>query len=138
MMLWGIPGCHGRRSRLRSTSMNGSTGTRIYLVESFAGSKDEGGVAEACDRLRAACADLRAAGTAVECLGALFVPQDELVLHVFVSPEVEGVRDASRRAAVRVERIVESVAIGPPPHGTLIVADHPRGVTAREQPVRRG
>ena len=118
--------------------MNGSTGSRIYLVESLAGSEDDGAVAEMCDRLRAACADLRAAGTAVDYLGALFVPQDELVLHVFVSPEVQGVRDASRRAAVRVERIVESVAIGPPPRGTLIVPARPGSVTAGEQPPCRG
>jgi hypothetical protein len=118
--------------------MSGSTGSRIYLVESFAGSAGESAVAEARDRLRAACADLRATGTAVDYLGALLVPQDELILHLFASPEADGVRDASRRAAIRVERVVESVAMGLPPDGTLVVPARPGGVTARELPTRRG
>ncbi len=117
--------------------MSGSTGSRTYLLESFAGSGDERAVARARDRLSAACADLRATGTAVEYLGAIFVPQDELVLHVLLSSGAEGVRDASRRAAIRVERCVEAVAVGPQPDGSLVVPARPRAVTAREPPTRR-
>ena len=118
--------------------MNGSTGSRIYLVESLAGSEDDGAVAEMCDRLRAACADVRAAGTAVDYLGTLLVPQDELMLHLVASPEADGVVNATRRAAIGVERIVELVALSVSPHGALIVPARPGSVTAREQPPRRG
>lgn len=102
-----------------------SHGSRTFLVECFAASTDEGAVPRARDRLRSACADLRAEGTVIEYLGALLVPQDELVLHAFVSAGADEVRRASRRAALRVERIVESVAVGASPDGAVIVPGMP-------------
>lgn len=109
-----------------------------YLVESFEGSPDEGSLAGARDRLRSACAELRASGRAVEYLGALVVPQDELVLHLFRSSEADGVRDACRQAAISVERIVESMAVGAQTHGTLVVPAQPGGVRPGETPPQRG
>lgn len=97
----------------------------MFLVECFAASADEVAVARAHDRLRSACADLRAAGAAIEYLGALLVPQDELVFHVVVSPDVNEVRNASRRAALHVERIVESLAIGTLPEAAVVVPGPP-------------
>lgn len=112
--------------------------SHTYLVECFDGSLGTGAAAGASDRLRSACAELRAAGTAVEYLGALLVPQDELVLHLFVSPGTDGVLEASRRADLRVERIVESLASGPPPGGPLVVPARQGGDPRGEQPTDRG
>ena len=118
--------------------MQGATRSHTYLVECFEGSSHAGATAGASDRLRSACAELRAAGTAVEYLGALLVPQDELALHVFVSPGTDGVLEASRRADLSVERIVESVVVGLRPGGALVVPSRQGGLTPATQPTDRG
>lgn len=100
--------------------------TRTFILECLASSADEAGVRGAGDRLFAVCAEMREAGAAIEYLGALLVPQDELVLHVFESSGPEGVRKAGERAALHLERIVESVPIGLPPDGAVIVPDASR------------
>lgn len=87
-------------------------GPRIFFVECLASPADEASVIRGRNRLRSACADIRDAGTAIEYLGALLVPEDELVLHMFVSAGPDVVRLVSERATIRVERIVEAVAIG--------------------------
>jgi hypothetical protein len=118
--------------------MHARTRPRTYIVEAFEGSTDVRAVAQARDRLRAACADLGATGRTVEYLGLLFVPQDELILHLFISTGPEGVRDVSRRAAIRVERIVESLAVGMPADGTLVVPSLAGCAPAAGWPTRRG
>jgi len=117
--------------------MGRSLETRTYLVECFAGAADDEAVAGARDRLRSACADLRSSDTVIDYLGALLLPQDELVLHVFAASDADVVREVSRRGALRVERVVESVAIGPSPDGALVVPARRSGATARERPTRR-
>lgn len=46
-------------------------------------------------------------------MGALSVPQDEVVFHLFASQEVTLVRDVCRMASLPVERVVESIVIVP-------------------------
>jgi hypothetical protein len=77
-----------------------------YLVESYqsrAGAKELDAVTE---RLRQAAAELSRSGSPVRYLRGLFVPEDELCLHLFEGVSVDAVRKALARAAVVYERIV--------------------------------
>lgn len=83
---------------------------QTYLVECFVPGSDRAAVEAAGQRMREAIADLRAEGCEVEYLRAILVPGDEVVFHVFAAPDASAVREASRRADVDFERVVESVA----------------------------
>ena len=85
---------------------------RTFLVECYAPDISRGDVDDAAERALAAAAEVRDEGCAVEYVGALFMPADEVVFHVFSSACAGAVREASSRAAVVFERIVESVAVG--------------------------
>lgn len=97
---------------------------RTFLIECFAPAAGDGtgdGAGAGGDLLRDACADLRALGSDIDYLGALVVPHDELAFHVFVATDIAVVQEAGQRAGVSVERVVESVAIGPPPSGRIVM-----------------
>ena len=66
----------------------------------------------ATNRAHAASAELRNEGRKVEYVGAILVPADEVVFHVFAAECMATVREASTRASVEYERVVESVALG--------------------------
>ena len=73
-----------------------------------------------------ACERMRAAGTDVRYLGAVVVPDDEVGFHLFTATDVNGVLEATRRAALRVERVVEALAIAVEADGP--VAHAPREI----------
>lgn len=83
----------------------------VFVAECYAPASGADDSAAGSVRVGAACADLRAAGAEVVYLGALIVPDDELAFHVFVAPDAGDVQQASRRAGLQVERVVESVAV---------------------------
>ena len=83
----------------------------VFVAECYAPASGVDASAAGVVRVGAVCADLRAAGAEVVYLGALIVPNDELAFHVFVAPEAGDVQQASRRAGLRVERVVQSVAV---------------------------
>lgn len=85
---------------------------RTYLVECYEPGLDRAAVEVAADRALAASAELREQGHTVEYLGAMLVPGDEVVFHVFVSECERTVREANVRASVAYERVVESIAVG--------------------------
>jgi hypothetical protein len=95
--------------------MNASAGlSRTYLVECYVPGIKPAEVECEVARVRAVSAELRKEGRQVEYVGAILVPGDEVVFHLFAS-ECEGtVRDASVRASVPYERVVESIAVGRP------------------------
>ena len=82
-----------------------------FLVECFVPTSAEDGSTRVAHGIRAACVDLRAQGADIAYLGALVVPDDEIAFHLFMAADAELVLEASRRAALRVERVVRSVAI---------------------------
>jgi hypothetical protein len=86
--------------------------TQTYLVECYSPGIGREDVESAAERALDASAALRSEGCSVEYVGALLVPADEVVFHVFASTSVGAVREASSRAAVPFERVVESVAVG--------------------------
>jgi hypothetical protein len=86
--------------------------SRTYLVECYAPGIERAEVEFAGDRAHAASAELREEGQKVEYVGAILVPGDEVVFHVFASECAGTVREASVRASFEYERVVESIAVG--------------------------
>ena len=78
-----------------------------YLVESYL-APSVGAVDEARERARRT-AEL---GAGVRHLRTTFVPDDEMILHLFEAPSAAALDAAGRRAALPFERIVEAVERG--------------------------
>ena len=55
---------------------------------------------------------MRAAGGEVRYLGAVLVPDDEMGFHLFAAANLDGVLEATHRAGLRVERVVQALAVG--------------------------
>ena len=91
--------------------LRGERGERVYLVECYLPGVRRDDVQSAADRIEHACADLRAAGTAVSYRGATFMAGDEVVLHLFGADAEDSVRDACQLAGVEHERILETVQV---------------------------
>lgn len=85
---------------------------RTYLVECYEPGLAHAQVESASERALAASAELRDEGRTVEYVGAIFVPGDEVVFHVFAAESAATVSAATARAAVAYERVVESVSVG--------------------------
>lgn len=90
------------------------TGRRTYLVECFAPGIEPPSVEAAARRARASAAALQAEGRDVNYVNAILVCDDEVIFHVFTAEGPEAVREASVRAQVPFERIVEAATIGAP------------------------
>lgn len=69
-----------------------------YLVEAYCTESAEG---------TARGERLTAAGAVV--LSSIFVPSDQLSLHLFEAPSLEAAREVARAAAIAYARIVETV-----------------------------
>jgi hypothetical protein len=88
--------------------------SHAFLVECYAPGIERAAVEEAAERARTASAELRGEGREVAYVGAILVPGDEVVFHVFSSDSADAVREASVRASVEYARVVESIALGVP------------------------
>lgn len=86
--------------------------SRTYLLECYEPGLERAEVESATDRALAAAAKLREEGRKVEYVGAILVPEDEVVFHIFAAESEAAVREAGVRASVEYERVVESVAVG--------------------------
>jgi hypothetical protein len=86
--------------------------TRTYVVECYLPGIDRRAVESSGRRATVAAAELRHRGCRVEYVGALLVPGDEVVFHLFAAGAVGPVREASLRAGVEFERVLESIPIG--------------------------
>jgi hypothetical protein len=80
-----------------------------YLVESYLprGRSDE--LPEAAARVRRAARALSAEGKRVRYLRSALLPADELCLHLFDADSAGLVSEASERAGITAERVVETV-----------------------------
>jgi hypothetical protein len=103
-----------RRARRRSVvAMTASASlSRTYLLECYKPGLERTDVESATNRALAASAELRVEGRKVEYVGAILVPEDEVVFHVFAAESAAAVCEASVRASLKYERVVESVAVG--------------------------
>lgn len=79
-----------------------------YIVETYVPQGREE-VDRAAARARDAAESLTGEGTAIRFLRSTFVPADELCFFVFEAESSEVVGEATARAAIAVERIVEAV-----------------------------
>ena len=79
--------------------------SKTYLVECFWPDVRHGQIDEAAARLREAAAE----GDPVAFTGSIFIPGDEVVFYLFEGDSEDAVREACTTAAIRFERVVESV-----------------------------
>jgi hypothetical protein len=84
-------------------------GQRTYLVETYFPRDGRDRLPEVVARARAAASAMRLDGVEVRYLRPIFVPEDETCFHLFTGPSAEAVGEASRRAALAHDRIVETV-----------------------------
>jgi hypothetical protein len=83
---------------------------RTYLVECYWPGVNEEELTKAVRRARDAAAELRQLGAQVDFVGSILVPVDETVFCLFDGSEAD-VREASERAGVPFERVLESLRI---------------------------
>jgi hypothetical protein len=77
-----------------------------FLVEAYTPATTEIAAVEA--RARRAADHLAQAGTAVHYVSAIFVPEDEMCLHLVDATSLESANDLVRRAGISPDRIVET------------------------------
>jgi hypothetical protein len=77
-----------------------------FLVEAYTPATVKIADVEAC--ARRAADQLAEAGTDVQYLRAIFVPEDELCLHLLDAASVEAANDLIQQAGISPDRIVEA------------------------------
>lgn len=79
-----------------------------YLVEAYSPKSSREDLNSLVARARRASAGMRRDGIDVRYLRPILVPEDEICFHLFEAPSAEAVGEASRRAQLVYERIVET------------------------------
>ncbi len=82
-----------------------------YLAELYLSHAGSVELRHAATRARAAAAELNRQGTPIRYVRALFLGEDETCFHLYEASSLESVLEASRRAAIPVERVVEAIDI---------------------------
>ena len=82
-----------------------------YLIDAYLPRSRAGELSDLIARLRAAAEELTAEGTLVRYVRSSFVPTDELFLHLFEAESAEAAGEATRRAGIEPERVVEAVPV---------------------------
>lgn len=77
-----------------------------YLVEGYGRRSTAESVGAVEARARAAARLMRREGLDVRFVRSVFVPSDETWFHLFVAPDEAAAIEASRRAELRVDRVV--------------------------------
>ena len=83
---------------------------RVFIVESYVPARGDRFAAESAQVARAAAA-LRAAGRSVRLAASLYVPGDELSLHVLDAVAARDAEDAAREAGLAFERVLEALLV---------------------------
>jgi hypothetical protein len=84
-------------------------GNRSYLVETYFPRDGRDRLSEIVSQAQAAAKAMRVDGVDVRYLRPIFLPDDETCFHLFEAPSAQAVAEASRRAALAYDRIVEAV-----------------------------
>jgi len=82
-----------------------------YLIDAYLPRSRAGELNELITRLRAAAEQLTAEGMPVRYVRSSFLPTDELFLHLLEADSAEAAGEATRRAGIAPERIVEAVPV---------------------------
>jgi hypothetical protein len=85
-----------------------------YIIESYLPSADSGTLPEVIDRARRAAAAMSTAAAPIRYLDAIFMPSDEVCLHVFAAPNSELAAEAAGRAGIAIGRVVQAVTANEP------------------------
>ena len=110
----GAAGAGAHRPSGSGGSADVSSRGRSYVVECYSPSVRRVDVETAAARAAEVSEHLNSDGSSIEYGGAILVPDDEVVLHLFTSDSEDAVREASTQAALPFERIVEMVEIAAP------------------------
>jgi hypothetical protein len=78
-----------------------------FLAELYLSHPDSTELCAAAGRARTAADQLNSEGVRIRYLRALFLGEDETCFHLYDASTPEAVFEASRRAAIPVERVVE-------------------------------
>jgi Protein of unknown function (DUF4242) len=81
-----------------------------FLVETYIARADDAAAERGAERARDAAEQLTREGRPVRFLRTIFVPEDETCFYLFEAGSATVVREASRRAAVQFERVVEAAS----------------------------
>src|SRR5262245_41446339 len=84
-----------------------------FLVETYAESEATHLVAARVDAAALAAEQMCEAGAQVRLLHVILIPEDETCFYLYQSPSADAVREALRRARIRVEQISKAVSIRP-------------------------
>ena len=84
-----------------------------YVAELYLPKKGSESLQAAAVRARSAADAMTREGTPIRYLRAIFLGDDEVCFHLYEADSSELVREASRRAAIPVERVSEAVDIEP-------------------------
>lgn len=79
-----------------------------FLVESYLPARGDDDVSKVDATARAAADEFRREGAGLHFVESIFVPEDEMCLLVFEADSAELVREASRRAGIPCERVLEA------------------------------
>ena len=82
---------------------------KSYVVELYMTAVGSDGLAVAAGRARLAAEQLTREGMPVRYVRSILIPGDETCFLVFEGPSAQAVGEASRRAALDYDRIVEAV-----------------------------
>jgi Nickel responsive protein SCO4226-like len=79
-----------------------------FLVELYVSKTDCAAVKAGSERLTRAAAELTAEGRPVRLVRSIFVPEDETCYLLLEAATAESVHETARRAALPLERVVET------------------------------
>ncbi|HWB56865.1 MAG TPA: nickel-binding protein [Gaiellaceae bacterium] len=82
-----------------------------YLAELYLPRSGSGSLQEAALRARSAADEMTREGTPIRYLRAIFLGEDEVCMHLYEAASPELVREASRRAAIPIERVTEAMDV---------------------------
>lgn len=86
--------------------------TRTFILECYSPAVDRQAVESAHERASAAVDELRRHGRRIGYVGALLLPADEVVFHLFTAGSARAVHEATLRAGVESERVLEVLPVG--------------------------
>lgn len=84
-----------------------------FLAELYLSRASAGELRDAAFRARSAAQSMTCEGTPIRYLRAIFLSDEETCFHVFEAGSPELVEEASRRAAIPVERVIAALDVDP-------------------------
>jgi hypothetical protein len=82
----------------------------LFLVESYVARTDAASALRLAKDARRAAETLCREGTPVRYQRSIFVPEDETCFHLYEAESADAVREAARRAELRIDRIADALA----------------------------